>query len=86
MSVFVCSVEIVRCKHPGDSMLCAKDITKMTEGEKLRAMRLCRGITISEAAKAVGVSRHTIINYELKDGLNRKKSIVEALINYYNNK
>ncbi len=58
----------------------------MTEVEKLRAMRLCRGITISEAVKAVGISRHTIINYELKKRLNRKKRIVEALINHYNNK
>ncbi len=56
----------------------------MTEGEKLRAMRLCRGISISDAAKAIEVSRHTIINYELKDELNRKKRIVEALINFYN--
>ncbi len=65
-------------------MFCAKDVNEMTECEKLRAMRLRRGITIEEAANAVGISRHTVMNYELKENFKRKKRIVEALINFYN--
>ncbi len=56
---------MVCCKFPRDSVICSERSDSLTEGERLRVMRLCAGFTIDEAARAIGVDRGIIMNYEL---------------------
>lgn len=58
------SVKVVRAKKPEDSLLCACDTEELTDGERLRVLRLRAGLTIRQAAEAVGICRHTLMNYE----------------------
>ena len=61
-SAFWCgSVKVVGAKKPEDSLLCACDGTTLTDGERLKALRLRAGLTIRQA---VGICRHTLMNYE----------------------
>ena len=66
------AVRVVCCKFPQDSVICSEHSDSLTEGERLRVMRLCAGFTIDEAAGVIGVDRGTIMNYEL-DGFRRMK-------------
>mgnify|MGYP005770892419 FL=1 len=64
-SAFWCgSVRIVGAKKPEDSLLCACDVNTLTDCERLRVLRLRAGLTIRQAAEAVGICRHTLMNYE----------------------
>lgn len=58
------SVRVVGAKKPEDSLLCACDVDTLTDGERLRVLRLRSGLTIRQAAEAVGIYRHTLMNYE----------------------
>ena len=64
-SAFWCgSVKVVGAKKPEDSLLCACDVDTLTDGERLKVLRLRAGLTIWQAAEAVGICRHTLMNYE----------------------
>ncbi len=64
-SAFWCgTVKVVGAKKPEDSLLCACDGTTLTDGERLKVLRLRAGLTIRQAAEAVGICRHTLMNYE----------------------
>ena len=64
-SAFRCgSVRIVHGKKPGYSLLCAENEDGLSDGQRLRVMRLRAGLTIREAAEMVGICRHTLMNYE----------------------
>ena len=64
-SVFWCgSVKVVGAKKPEDSLLCACDVDTLTDGKRLKVLRLRAGLTIRQAAEAVGICRHTLMNYE----------------------
>ena len=56
-------MRIVHGKKPGYSLLCAEN-DKLSDGQRLRVMRLRAGLTIREAANMVGICRHTLMNYE----------------------
>ena len=58
------SVRVVRGKKPEYSLLCAKNEDGLSDGQRLRVMRLRVGLTIREAANMVGICRHTLMNYE----------------------
>jgi hypothetical protein len=49
------SVKVVGAKKPEDSLLCACDDTTLTDGERLKVLRLRAGLTIRQAAEAVGI-------------------------------
>lgn len=64
-SAFWCgSVKVVGAKKPEDSLLCARDADMLTDGERLRVLRLRAGFTVRQAAEALGICRHTLMNYE----------------------
>ncbi len=46
-------------------------------------MRLCNGFTIDEAARAIGVNRGTIMNYELGGVKRRKQETLRRLYDLY---
>ena len=58
------SVRVVGAKKPEESLLCACDVDTLTDGERLKVLRLHAGLTIRQAAEAVGICRHTLMNYE----------------------
>ena len=58
------SVRGVRGKKPEYSLLCAEATDELSNGQRLRVLRLRAGLTIREAANMVGICRHTLINYE----------------------
>ena len=58
------SVRVVGAKKPKDSLLCACNDAALTDGERLKVLRLRAGMTIRQAAEAVGICRHTLMNYE----------------------
>ena len=58
------SVWVVWAKKLEDSLLCACDGTTLTDGKRLKVLRLRAGLTIRQAAEAVGICRHTLMNYE----------------------
>lgn len=57
-------MKVVGAKKPEDSLLCACDMDTLTDGERLKVLRLHAGLTIRQAAEAVGICRHTLMNYE----------------------
>lgn len=59
------SVRIIAAKKPRDSLFCAERLDELTVGERLRVLRLRAGLKIDEAARAVGIDRGTLMNYEL---------------------
>lgn len=64
-SAFRCgSVRVVYGKKPGYSLLCAENEDSLSDGQRLRVMRLRAGLTILEAAETVGICWHTLMNYE----------------------
>lgn len=68
------SVRIVHGKKPGYSLLCAENDDGLSDGQRLRIIRLRAGLTIREAAEMVGVCRHTLMNYE--SGRTKVKTVV----------
>ena len=58
------SVRVVVANKPEDSLLCACDVDTLTDGERMKVFRLRAGLTIRQAAEAVGICRHTLMNYE----------------------
>ena len=68
------SVRVVRGKKPEYSLLCAEATDELSNGQRLRVMRLRAGLTIREIAERVGICRHTLMNYEC--GRNKVKTEV----------
>lgn len=71
------SVRVVRGKKPEYSLLCAENDDGLSDGQRLRVMRLRAGLTIREAAETVDICRHSLMNYEcgrtkVKGGVKRE--------------
>ena len=82
-SAFWCgSVKVVGAKKPEDSLLCACDMDTLTDGERLKVLRLHAGLTIRQAAEAVGICRHTLMNYESRRS-KVKAAVRERLVRLY---
>lgn len=82
-SAFWCgSVKVVGAKKPEDSLLCACDVDTLTDGERLKVLRLRAGLTIRQAAEAVGICRHTLMNYESGKSI-VKPAVYERLTRLY---
>ena len=79
------SIRIIAAKKPRDSLLCAENIDELSVGERLRVLRLRAGLKIDEAAKAVGIDRGTLMNYELGRVRRMKRSTLEKLERLYKN-
>ena len=76
------SVKVVGAKKPEDSLLCACDMDTLTDGERLKVLRLRAGLTIRQAAEAVGICRHTLMNYESRRS-KVKAAVRERLVRLY---
>ncbi|MBD5111823.1 MAG: helix-turn-helix domain-containing protein [Ruminococcaceae bacterium] len=81
-SLFIRSVRIFSVKKPLDSLLCSSDFENLTLSEQLRVMRLSAGLTVKQAADAVGIHRGTLMNYELGRTV-PKPAIVRKLMELY---
>lgn len=82
-SAFWCGyVRVVGAKKPEDSLLCACDTEELTNGERLRVLRLHAGLTIRQAAELVGICRHTLMNYE-SGRAKVKPAVRERLVRIY---
>lgn len=82
-SAFWCgSVKVVRAKKPEDSLLCACDGTTLTDGERLKVLRLRAGLTIRQAAEMIGICRHTLMNYE-RGSAKVKPAVYEKVVRLY---
>ena len=57
-------MRIVHGKKPGYSLLCAENEDGLSDGQRLRVIRLRAGLTILEASEKLGICRHTLMNYE----------------------
>ena len=77
------SIRIIAAKKPRDSLLCAENFEELSVSERLRVLRLRAGLKIDEAAKAVGIDRGTLINYELGRVGRMKRSTLEKLFDLY---
>ena len=75
-------MRIVHGKNPGYSLLCAENEDELSDGQRLRVMRLRAGLTIREAAEMVGICRHTLMNYE-SESTKVKTVVVKKLQNLY---
>lgn len=64
-------------------MLCAINFEELSVSERLRVLRLRAGLKIDEAAKAVGIDRGTLMNYELGRVGRMKRSTLEKLFDLY---
>lgn len=72
---------IISAKKPEYSLLCTEDYENLTAGERLRVMRLRAGYTIEQAARAIGVGRRVIMNYELSKVKRCKQRVLDELFN-----
>ncbi len=82
-SAFWCgSVKVVGAKKPEDSMLCACDVDTLTDGERLKVLRLRAGLTIRQAAEMIGICRHTLMNYE-RGSAKVKPAVYEKVVRLY---
>lgn len=77
------SIRIIAAKKPRDSLLCAEKLDTLSIGERLRVLRLRAGLKIDEAAKAVGIDRGTLMNYELGRVGRMKRSFLDKLFLLY---
>ena len=77
------SIRIIAAKKPRDSLLCAINFDELSISERLRVLRLRAGLKIDEAAKAVGIDRGTLMNYELGRVGRMKRSTLEKLFDLY---
>lgn len=82
-TVYAGSVLIISAKKPKYSLLCTEDMDNLTTGERLRVLRLRAGYTIEQAARAVGVGRRCVMNYELGRVRCMKKGTVTKLFKLY---
>ena len=85
-SLYVGSVRIISAKKPSYSLLCSEDTDELTIEERLRVMRLRAGLTIEQAAQAVGVERRRVMNYELGKIKHMKKDTLAKLFKLYEKK
>ncbi|MBD5130925.1 MAG: helix-turn-helix domain-containing protein [Ruminococcaceae bacterium] len=76
-------MRIISAKKPSYSLLCSEDIDTLSIGERLRVMRLRAGLTIEQAAQAVGVERRCVMNYELGRVKHMKKDVLSKLYTLY---
>lgn len=76
-------MRIISAKKPSYSLLCSEDINNLSVGEQLRVMRLHAGLTIEQAAQAVGVERRCVMNYELGKVKHMKKDTIAKLFELY---
>ncbi len=53
-----------------------------TFGEKIRRIRLDKGLMIKEVAEAIGVTEDSIINWERR-GIKPRKDLMERLMGFY---
>lgn len=56
----------------------------MTFGEKLRQLRQAKGVTQTEVADAIGISKISYINYEKHGKYPRTRARYQALADYFN--
>lgn len=56
----------------------------MDMGERLKELRLKKGVTQEEVGKVINVSKATIMKYEKGLVENLKRSSIEKLANYFN--
>ena len=76
------SVRVVGAKKPEDSLLCACDGTTLTDGERLKVLRLRAGLTIRQAAEMIGICWHTLMNYE-RGSAKVKPAVYEKVVRLY---
>ena len=77
------SIRIIAAKKPKHSLLCAENDDVLSVCERLRVLRLRAGLTIDEVAKAVGIGRRTLMNYELGRVGKMKQRTLEKLFELY---
>ena len=77
------SIRIIAAKKPRYSLLCAENIESLKVGDRLRVLRLRAGLKIDEAAKAVGIDRGTLMNYEHGRVGRMKLTTLEKLFDLY---
>lgn len=77
------SVRIISAKKPSYSLLCSKTPDELPIGEQLRVMRLRAGLTIEQAAQAVGVGQRCVINYTLSKIKHLKKDMLAKRFELY---
>lgn len=83
-AVYAGYVRIICAKKPEYTLLCTEYTDNLTAGERLRVMRLRAGNTIEQAARAVGVGRRCVMDYELGRVRGMKKDTVTKLCELYN--
>ncbi len=76
-------VRIISAKKPSYSLLCSENIEALPLGEQLRVMRLRTGLTIEQAAQAIGVERRRVMNYELGKVMRMKQDVISKLLKLY---
>ncbi len=76
-------MKIIPAKKPGYSLLCSKNIDTLPLGDQLRVMRLRTGLTIEQAAQAIGIERRRTMNYELGKVKRMKAEVVSGLLELY---
>ena len=77
-------VRIISAKKPAYSLLCSTEADTLPINEQLRIKRLQAGLTIKQAAQAIGVERRRVMNYELGKVKRMKPNIVTKLLELYN--
>lgn len=78
-----CTVRIISAKKPAYSLLCSEDIDTLPINEQLRVKRLKAGLTIEQAAQAIGVERRRVMNYELGKVKRMKPGVIARLLDLY---
>ena len=78
-----CTVRIISAKKPAYSLLCSEDPETLPINEQLRVKRLKAGLTIEQAAQAIGVERRRVMNYELGRVKRMKTDVVDKLFKLY---
>lgn len=76
-------MRIISAKKPAYSLLCSEDPDTLPINEQLRVKRLKAGLTIEQAAQAIGVERRRVMNYELGRVKHMKKDILTKLFKLY---
>lgn len=83
-SPYIGEVRIISAKKPAYSLLCSTEADTLPINEQLRIKRLQAGLTIKQAAQAIGVERRRVMNYELGKVKRMKPNIVTKLLELYN--
>ena len=76
-------MRIISAKKPKYSLLCSEDPETLPINEQLRVKRMEAGLTIQQAAKAIGVERRRVMNYELGKVKRMKPEIIAKLLELY---